>query len=135
VLGTHFNVNAYADEAAVLTTLLEGRVQVTRDQTTVVLQPGQAAANGQVKKADVSQVVAWTNGLFDFNKKGLAQVLRELSRWYNIDVRYAGKVPDISYYGKMQRNLNLSDVLAFLKGSGVAFTIEDGRTLVVQPQP
>lgn len=132
VLGTHFNVHAYADEPAVVTTLLEGRVSVDNNGSSRVLQPGQATMNGQVAKADVSQVVAWKNGLFDFNHKPLSQVLKELSRWYDIDINYEGKVPGITYWGKMQRDLNLSDVLDFLKGSGVQFRMGPDRQLIVQ---
>ncbi|MBS1662272.1 MAG: FecR domain-containing protein [Bacteroidetes bacterium] len=132
VLGTHFDVNAYTDEATVNTTLLEGAVRV-KD---VVLRPGQQAqtgANGNVVVgANVEKVMAWKNGVFDFQDATLEEVMRQLQRWYDIDVVYEKEVPKIEFIGKMGRDLSLSEVLGGLQVSKVHFRLE-GRKLVVLP--
>ncbi len=138
MLGTSFNVNAYPDEYTQNTTLLEGAVKVKADQRKgdeVVLQPGQQARMQGTgitveKGVDIEQVIAWKNGQFNFNHTNLSAVLRQLSRWYDIDVKFEGEVPDRSFRGKITKDLNLSQVLVILQEVGVKFRIE-GRTLVV----
>ncbi|WP_164735308.1 FecR family protein [Pseudoflavitalea rhizosphaerae] len=143
VLGTHFNVNAYADEPALNTTLLEGKVSVTstRSGEKVVLQPGeQASLQTQagamrelvVRKADAGKVMAWKNGVFDFEDARIDEVMRQLKRWYDIDVKYESGVPDIEFVGKMTRDIPLNGLLIALKKSNVHFRLE-GRTLIVTP--
>ncbi|MRG43568.1 DUF4974 domain-containing protein [Chitinophaga sp. SYP-B3965] len=134
VLGTHFNVNAYTDEAALETTLLEGRVRVQG----TILQPGQQArvttdgAVKVVKDVNVDQVVAWKNGAFNFEDKTLPEVMRQLARWYDVQVVYEGKIPDIVFSGEMGRGLSLSQCLTILEKMNVHFRVE-GKTLVVMP--
>ncbi len=128
VLGTHFNVNAYADENAVRTSLVEGRVMV-EDK---VLQPGQAYYEGEVVTTNVSQDVAWKNGVFDFDDVEFASAMRQLSRWYNLDIQYDTEIPKIRYGGKIDRNLNLSQVLKVIDGVGAHFEL-NGRVLHVKP--
>lgn len=138
VLGTSFNVNAYTDEYTLNTTLLEGAVKVKVDRRggeEVVLQPGQQARMQGTgisveNRVDTEQVTAWKNGQFNFNHTNLSSVLRQLSRWYDIDVKFEGPVPERSFRGKITRDLNLSQVLAVLQEVGVQFRIE-GRTLIV----
>ena len=123
VLGTHFNVNSYPDEPLVRTTLVEGEVKVngSSDQQPVVLAPGQQAqwAEGNpltVRKVDVARAVAWKNGKFNFNDSDVATVMRELSRWYDVDVVFEGEKPDKTLSGEVYRNSNASivlDILAF----------------------
>jgi ferric-dicitrate binding protein FerR (iron transport regulator) len=127
VLGTHFNVNAYADEGPVKTSLLEGSVQVAGK----VLRPGQAYTDGKVIATNVEQDVAWTQGVFDFHRVPLAQAMRQLSKWYAVDVVYEKGVPDIVFGGSMGRDLNLSQVLSFLEKAGVHFRLTDNRQLIV----
>jgi transmembrane sensor len=128
VLGTHFNVNAYADETAVRTSLVEGRVMV-EDK---VLEPGQAYYEGEVVTTNVSQDVAWKNGVFDFDDVEFASAMRQLSRWYNLDIQYDTEIPKIRYGGKIDRNLNLSQVLKVIDGVGAHFEL-NGRVLHVKP--
>jgi len=141
VLGTHFNVNAYADEAAARTTLLEGSVKISAGAARVVIQPGQQAvaqhpgSNAQqpvsiVNGADLEQVIAWKNGRFNFNGADLHTVMRQLSRWYGINVKYEGNVADEVFQGELTRDLNLSQVLRILGKMEIKFRIE-GKTLVV----
>ncbi len=168
VLGTAFNINAYADEASINTTLMDGAVRVTSDRmggaagdvrsgggqqasarkrNSVLLRPGQQAKIGQgagketpqgaalsliqVENADTEKVLAWKNGAFNFDGAPLGAVMRQLSRWYDIEVVYEKGVPDIRFFGEMSRNLKLSDLLKALEESKVHFRIEEGRKLVV----
>lgn len=146
VLGTHFNVNSYADENAVRTTLLEGRVKVSNPEAAaVVLSPGQQAivlsdrqpAAPQrisvINKADLDKVMAWKNGLFNFEDANLQEVMRQLERWYDLEVVYEKGVPDIEFGGKISRNIKLSDLLKVLARAEVKFRLEEGHRLVVLP--
>ncbi len=139
MLGTSFNVKAYTDEPAVGTTLLEGAVRVRSDGPSLLLEPGQQARVDPagtvrlVKAVDTNKVMAWKHGSFNFQEKSLEEVMRQLARWYDIEVIYQKKAPDIEFFGEMGRNLNLSQVLEGLKGAGVNFKIEEGRRLIVMP--
>jgi ferric-dicitrate binding protein FerR (iron transport regulator) len=128
VLGTHFNINAYADEGSAKTSLLEGSVKIDRE----ILQPGQAYVNGKVIAADVEHDVAWKNGVFNFNDQNLSQIMRQLARWYNLEIEYPQGVPKKEYGGEIGRNLTLAQVLKGLENSGVRFELK-GRQLIVKP--
>ena len=140
VLGTHFNVNAYEDETTMKTTLLEGMIKITRDNNSSMLKPGQQAViniseSGSIKvnnAVDLDAVMAWKNGLFQFTNADLTTVLRQLSRWYDMDIVYEGKMPHREFEGKIGRDLNLSQVLKLLETLQVHFRI-DGNKLIVQP--
>lgn len=137
VLGTHFNINAYADETSVKTTLLQGSVAVSEAGKTIKIKPGEQAewsSNGISKKegVNIEEVMAWKNGQFQFNNTGIVTVMNQISRWYNVDVRYPRGVPGDKYWGSILRNQNLSDVLKVLKETGANFKIED-RTIIVTP--
>ncbi|MGN7723108.1 FecR family protein [Chitinophaga sp. 22620] len=141
VLGTVFNVNAYTNESNSYTTLVEGAVRISltgRTGGTVVLKPGeqlQAGGAGMevTRNANVEQATAWKNGLFNFEGMGLREMMRQLERWYDLEVVYEGNVPDVRFFGEMSRTLKLSDVLAGLERSDVHFRLEEGRRLVVMP--
>jgi len=136
VLGTIFNVNSYSDESHITTTLLDGAVRVLQGSESVLLHPGEQALAQKgiriVKDADLQKAVAWKNGLFNFEKVGLREMMRQLERWYDIEVVYEGDVPDTRFFGEMSRMLNLATVLDALKGFGLRYRME-GRTLVVMP--
>nr|WP_121271151.1 FecR family protein [Pedobacter schmidteae] len=134
VLGTHFNINSYTDEGQTLTTLLEGSVKIN-EQT--VLKPGEQAqlsdqGNMKVTTANMEEALGWKNGFFLFDKDDLPTVMRQISRWYSINVRYEGEIPKASFDGKVYRNLNLSKVLEVLKYANVKFRLE-GKTIVILP--
>jgi ferric-dicitrate binding protein FerR (iron transport regulator) len=137
VLGTQFNINSYTDEANMNATLLEGSVQVVRDGEKALLHPGQQAqVSGQIKivsNVNVEKVVAWKNGVFDFQDANLEEVMRQLERWYDIDVIYKKGIPKLEFIGKMGRDLSLSAVLNGLQMSKVHFRLEEGRRLIVLP--
>jgi ferric-dicitrate binding protein FerR (iron transport regulator) len=140
VLGTHFNVNAYEDEGDIKTTLLEGSVKVSKGNENTLIVPGEQAVilnspSGvggiTVKKdIDLDEVVAWKNGLFNFNNADLKTVMRQLSRWYNVNIIYTGEIPNRVFGGEMQRDLHLSQVLKLLEKNNVHFKI-DGKNIVV----
>lgn len=139
VLGTHFNVNAYDDESQMRTTLLEGSVKVTNGTSLryVVLKPGQQAVvdkvdpSIKVRDADVEATVAWKDGYFHFNRVDIKSMMRQISRWYNIDVEYRGVIPPEEFVGKISRNEDLSQVLRILKIGEVNFRLE-GRKIIIE---
>ena len=127
VLGTHFNINAYTDEDHIKTSLLEGAVKVNK----VLLQPGQAFTHGKVEPTNVDQDIAWKNGVFNFNNQSLAQVMRQLARWYDLEIVYPQGIPQKEYGGEIGRNLTLDQVLKGLENSGIHFQLQ-GRRLTVK---
>lgn len=137
VLGTHFNINAYNDEAHIKTTLLEGSVRISKGSVQKLLQPGEQAISGksssiEIVKANFDEVLAWKNGYFNFHRSNLPEVMRQLSRWYDVDIRYEGRIPDREFGGEISRNSNASEVLKILELSNVHFRIE-GKHIVVMP--
>jgi Fe2+-dicitrate sensor, membrane component len=136
VLGTRFNVNAYQDEESIQTSLLEGKVEVTQGMEKVTLKPGQQAKGISVKDMSTmekTQVIAWKNGVFHFEQKDLAEVMRQLSRWYNVDVIYKGTIPHRIFGGELSRSLYLSDIVEVMHVMKVNVRIEEGNKLVVMP--
>ncbi|HEX6430672.1 MAG TPA: FecR domain-containing protein [Niastella sp.] len=140
VLGTHFNINAYNDEPNVKVTLLEGSVRVNSENTTqntVILKPGQQAAIAGHSpltidhSPDLAQVMAWKNGLFSFTGADLTTVMRQLARWYDIQVKYEGQMPARKFSGEITHDLTLSQLMNGLQSLGIKFSIE-GRTMIVQ---
>lgn len=138
VLGTHFNINAYDDEAAVNTTLLEGSVLLTEKGKKVLLKPGQQAQkqkSGAIivnDNVNLDEVMGWKNGVFYFDNASLQTVLRQISRWYDVDVVFEKGTPTRTFEGEIQRNLQLSQVLKILEKNKVHFKI-DGKILRVMP--
>lgn len=140
VLGTHFNINAYTDEASANTTLLQGSVKVVTRGASQLLHPGEQAqvpANATYIKLeqniDGQAVIAWKDGSFAFNHADLKTVMRQLSRWYDIEVVFEGNVPAGSYSGEIDRSLTLEQVLKGLSKTRLNYKIENGRKLVIQP--
>jgi len=141
VLGTHFDINSYRDEAALTTTLLEGSVKVTKGALSAVLRPGQQSAisnnetNAAIKVSevnDVEEVTAWKDGKFHFNDTDIKTVLRQVSRWYNVDIEYQGKISaDDVFTGTFSRDMTAAKALKLLEFSGVNFKIE-GRKIIVK---
>lgn len=135
-IGTHFNVNAYTDEPVLTTTLLEGKIRVSKDGASAVLVPGQQSilppnSNSiSVKEADTEEAVAWKNGYFNFNHADIKTVMRSLSRWYDVDIAYEGNVPGRHFTGEIHRNLNASQVLEVLSDLNISFRI-DGKKIIV----
>jgi transmembrane sensor len=138
VLGTHFNIMAYGDEASVNTTLLEGKVRIVSAKGNVILKPGEMAAVGDastgivVREADTDKETAWINGFFEFDQTDLPTLMRQLKRWYGIQPVYQSNGNGRLFGGRINRNLNLSETLHLLEGNGIHFNIE-GKKLIVLP--
>lgn len=138
VLGTHFNVHAYANESVVKTTLLEGSVAVSFKNQKSILKPGQQSnvsdnfAKIKIREVDTDEAIAWKNGRFKFDNADLKTVMRQLERWYGIKVEYRGDVSDVRFSGGTFMNKNLSEVLKVLELSNIKFKVE-GRTIIVYP--
>ncbi|MBX2921643.1 MAG: FecR domain-containing protein [Chitinophagaceae bacterium] len=136
VTGTHFNVMAYDDEAFIKTTLTEGKVNIRNGKSTTPLIPMQQAAleksSGQidVKKVDIDKEIAWKNGRIEFSDDKLPYIMRQLSRWYNVDVSFEGSIPQVGYNGSIPRKANLSEVMEILKIAGVQYRLDD-RTVII----
>jgi transmembrane sensor len=140
VLGTHFNINAYNNEALIKTSLLEGKVKIVSNyyngKQTAILKPGQQAqveVEGKMKvkeNASMEEVVAWKNGEFFFQSADIGTLMRQVARWYDIDVSYPNGMPKDRFSGKIGRNVNLSQLLEILKYSEVKFELKE-KTLIV----
>lgn len=137
VLGTHFDVNAYEDEDAISTTLLEGRVNVSVGDQTVSLKPGQEAIAGKALRVndttDLEAAVAWKEGFFFFNSEDIPSIMRQIARWYDVTVVYEGNVQGKTFTGQISRYANVSEVLNKLElTNDIHFDIE-GKKITVKP--
>jgi transmembrane sensor len=138
-LGTEFNIKSYSDEETISTTLVEGSVKVSNDASESLLRPGQQAnisANSVISivhDADVEAIIAWKNGLFYFESADLKTILREFSRWYDIEVVYEGTLSDRKFFGMVKRSNTLKKVLEMLQDNNIEYRIE-GRKLIVKSQ-
>lgn len=121
VVGTSFNVHAYAEEGGMKTSLEEGVVRVGE----FTLQPGEAYHQGKVAKTNLQQDVAWKNGYFNFEETDLITAMRQLSRWYDIEVRYGPHFVNQTMGGKMQRTLTLSQVMEAFAALGIRYQMEN----------
>lgn len=135
VLGTHFNINSYPEEKATLTTLLEGSVKVADSKDQKILVPDQQSSttgNGlTVKTVETEDVISWKNGLFLFNDEPLESIMREVSRWYDIEVIYRDVDRNKLFFGGISRYDDISMILKKLElTGGVHFKIEGRRVIV-----
>lgn len=139
VLGTHFNVNAYNEDGMIRTALLEGAVRVRsgKDRPGTVLEPGQQVTVSKqggmtVTDADFDEVNAWRNGLFHFRKASVQEVMREVARWYDVEVRFEGKMPERTFSGDIERRLSLQQVLALLRVTRINYTIDNQKQITIR---
>jgi len=144
VLGTHFNINAYRDEPVIRTTLIEGAVKVEVAGEALSLRPGQQAVTTGQKAveggadpwlrldptADLEEVMAWKEGIFNFKNLDIESIMRQISRWYDVEVVYAGKKPEGHFSGMISRNTPALTVLKMLEYGGVHFTIESKKIVI-----
>lgn len=136
-IGTHFNINAYADEPLSKTTLMEGSISIAYKNDKVVLVPGQQAEAGagnalQVKSVDTEGVMAWKNGYFLFDNENLENIMRRVSRWYNVQVEYEDQAARKEVFsGTVSRYKNVSDLIKTLElTKAVHFKIEQKKITV-----
>lgn len=137
VLGTHFNVNAYDDEKNIKVTLLEGAVRLKTNGDSKILKPGeQALVSGNIsilESVDMEAVMAWKDGRFKFSSVDIETIMRQVARWYDIDIEYHGKVEG-TLSGGLARNVNASQLFYVLELTDkVKFEIE-GRKVIVTPK-
>ena len=144
VLGTHFNVMAYSDEASINTTLIEGSVKIISGKTSKIIKPGQQSRlkNGgiEIHNVDLEEVTAWKEGFFLFKNENILNIMRKISRWYNVEIVYHGNLSDKSFGGKISRSRNISEVLNILESTGsIHFEVitesskSNGRRVIVMP--
>jgi transmembrane sensor len=136
VLGTHFNINGYEDEDGIKTTLLEGSVKVSSPKASLTIEPGEQAdlntssLTFQKLTVDVEQEIAWKNNLFSFKGDDIQTVMRQIARWYDVEISYEGSITDEKFYGQISRTSKLSEVFDILALSHVHFKSR-GRQIVV----
>jgi transmembrane sensor len=136
VLGTHFNINAYPDEETIKTTLLEGSIKVSKAGLgSRLLKPGQQSLLNpgafKVNEVDVNKAIAWKKGSFVFENEEIKTAMRQISRWYNVEVVYKGDLSDLDFSGTIPRSYSLKQLLRVLELTGnFKFKLE-GRRLTV----
>lgn len=137
VLGTSFNVMAYGDEKIQQTTLLAGTIKLKTAEAAVLLKPGQQGNIDQQgtlrvrNQVDLEEVVGWKNGIFQLNSADIPAVMRQISRWYNVEVEYEGSIPEGHISGKIAMDLTLSQVLKVLELSGLHYRLENKKIIVM----
>lgn len=139
VLGTEFDVMAYANEQISHTTLVSGKVNVISDHVIKTLEPGKQVVvdkqsrDMRVTDANVEQVVAWKNGLFRFRETGIRELMRQVERWYNVEVVYETEGKDQDFTGVVSRNLPVSALLQTLELTGTVHFRVEGKRIIVLP--
>jgi len=135
VLGTHFNINAYADEKNIKTTLLQGSVRIVANGNRAILKVGQSSAIDENKisigNAD-DAAVAWKDGYFEFSESDIQTVMRQLSRWYDVDVIYIGTMSQETFTTRISRHKNISQVLNIIRASKSVNVEIQGRRIMVK---
>jgi ferric-dicitrate binding protein FerR (iron transport regulator) len=136
VLGTHFNINAYQDEQVTKTTLLEGSVKVLTKGVSSKIKPGEQVqqTNGKltVSEGDLEEAVAWKNGFFYFKDDNIKTIMRQLSRWYDVEIKYEGQIPEREFSGQMNKNIDASQLMHILSIEKIHYRLEN-RTIVIIP--
>jgi transmembrane sensor len=141
VLGTHFNINAYADEGRIVTTLEEGAVRVFGGGGIATIKPGQQTLlhpdkSLMVAEANLKTALAWKNNKMTFKNAGIAEIMRQISRWYNIKVEYQGAIPEDTITGTISRSSDLSSVLKMFESLEIKFSLvqtSKGKKLIIKP--
>jgi hypothetical protein len=136
VFGTHFNVNTYSNEPEMRTTLLEGSVKISEANQTQMLKPGQQAILSknriQIKqKADLDQVMAWRNGYFLFNNTDIYTLMRQVARWYNIEISFEGQISNDGFSGKISRDVPLSQIIKVLEFNDMRVRREGNNKMII----
>jgi hypothetical protein len=139
VLGTQFNVKAYNDEDYIYTTLIEGKVSIDNTSGLEILKPNQqsilniASKEIQINTIDVSSEIAWVHGDFIFNRKPLKDIMKVLSRWYDVDVKFKDKaLEDTKFFGELSKHQNIEDILTLIKSTNTinSFEINKNKILI-----
>ena len=137
VLGTHFNVMAYEDEAEQKATLLEGSIHLSSGKYTVLLKPGQqagvAASGIQLNQnVDLQEVMAWRNNLFVFKDMEIREIARQISRWYDVQVVFKSTTSKIPYTGTIPKDVELSELLSMLQFTGLKYELNNHVLTIIE---
>ena len=138
-LGTEFNIQAYNDEPFMHTTLLEGSVKVTGYNNSVIIKPGQQARLKPgcsscmitTVNTDTDEVMAWKNGLFRFNNLDIKGIMRQIERWYDVQVEYEGKEQNEHFSGIVRRSSNISELFKIMERAGMKFKVQQKKVTVI----
>lgn len=139
VLGTHFNINSYCDDGYMKTTLLQGKVRTTSNGRMAVLKPGQQAQISQsasepikiITDADLEEVMAWKNGIFRFNNSNIQSIMKQVERWYDVDVEYQVPTENLNFSGYVGKKENVSQILKMMELTGLVHFKIEGRIITV----
>ncbi|WP_343704121.1 FecR domain-containing protein [Chitinophaga sp.] len=132
VLGTHFNVNSYADEERAVATLMEGRVKVNNNLLTPGQQFVQEGGKGRViPAADTEEAISWKNGYFRFKDENIQRVMRKIERWYDVEVAFRGEVTREEFSGTISRDRSITEVLELLESTKTVHFKTEGRKIIV----
>ncbi len=136
-IGTSFNVNAYKDEGSITTTLITGSVKIFKGTKSNILIPGQQEISSNKSESvtiknnvDLDKVLAWRNGIFEFNNLDFKSIMRQVSRWYDVNIQYNTDPGTASFGGGISKQSSLLQVLHLLEGSGLHLTLEN-KTIIV----
>jgi transmembrane sensor len=139
VLGTHFNIESYPEEENITTTLLQGSVKVSKGQTFAMIKPGQKVVNVKtatqltILPANADEALAWKNGYFDFNDERIQDIMKRISRWYDVEIVYQGKIQDEQFWGTFSRSKSLNSLLKSLEQTQTIHFKIEGRRIIVMP--
>ncbi|OQP55918.1 hypothetical protein A4H97_20225 [Niastella yeongjuensis] len=136
VLGTHFNVMAYIEEGAIKTTLVEGKVKVTSGNSFQTIRPGEqaklGAGNISVQHVDAEDIIGWTNGFIPVGGHDLEYTMRQIERWYDVNVVFQGKKPETDFEGRLRRDASIQDIIKLLNINNIKARLnEKDRTIIV----
>lgn len=136
VLGTHFNINAYGDEPVTQTVLLQGSVKVTSAGKEKLLKPGQMSSltNNEIHISDVDaeEAVAWREDYFEFSNTNVAAAMRQLSRWYNVEIQCSEAIAKETITGRISQQKTLKQVIEMIQASREINVTQKGRRIMVQ---
>jgi transmembrane sensor len=137
VLGTHFNITAYQEDGTMKTTLLEGSVRLSNGASSALLTPGEQgisdAVDGPIrqKKVNVNQVVAWKAGYFIFRDDNIHDIMKQISRWYDVEVVFEGKITNMEFGGTYAKSKDIIELLKGLEYTGLVHFKIEGRRIIV----
>jgi len=137
VLGTHFNISAFPEDNNIMTTLLEGSVNVNTNSSKVLIKPGEMAINNFKNKlavvpADIEEVMAWKNDMFIFNNENITSIMKKISRWYDVEIDYQGSMKGINFDGNYSRVKGLKSLLKNIELTDkVNFVVAERRITVI----
>lgn len=138
VLGTSFNIMAYTEEKKISTTLVTGAVKVSNSDNQVTIAPGQEAildagsTQFKINNANIAATIAWKNGKFLFDETDIYSIMRQVARWYDVDIRYEGDLTGITLTGGISRQQYISQLLEILQATGnVKFKLKDKQITVM----